>query len=260
MALSLCACDFFERCEPDRVSRSEQDGDGEAETSAPEKESTGPETSPTQPEHSEYFIPGYSTEDVIGYFSEVVLDIENKADPDSLANQCVKKWDSEIIYQISGEYTEADLAVLRDFMEQLRQVAGMPRITEAGDADLPNFTITFCDLDAFTEACPGTDEFTNGYVSIWWYNDNLEVFSAEIYIRSDIDQTTRSRTIRHEVYQGLGMLQDSAREDSIIYLADLQADEMSEMDLLIVTLLYHQDIELGMNGEECAGIIRELYE
>ncbi len=260
LALSASACGNLPELERERRRKSvllEQPSD--PQPSEDDHPALPPEAQPVEPEHSEYYLPGYSAEDVFGCFSEVALDIEEKADPDSIANRCVKKWASEIRYQAVGDYTEEDLITLRDFWDQLSQVDGMPPIREAGSDEDVNFTITFCDLDAFLDACPNADEYTQGYVWIWWYDDNLEVIRAEIYIRSDINQDYRNRVIRHEVYQGLGMLQDASREDSIIYLDTLQADGMSALDLLIVTLLYHEDIKLGMNGEECREVIEKLY-
>ncbi len=201
----------------------------------------------------------YTVEELLLYFSEIALDVENNHDPQSDSASRIRKWMAPIYCQVLGEPTEEDLLVINDFLFRLNQVNGIPEIALTDDAELANHTILFCTQAELLELCPNADHSTNGYVTIWWYNADLQVHKAEICIRSDIDQQVRSRVILHEIYQSLGMLQDTYRENSIVYLDTLTADGPNELDWLLLRLLYSESIRPGMNYGECETIIRELY-
>ena len=81
-----------------------------------------------------------------------------------------------------------------------------------------------------------------------------------ICIRNDIDQELRNSVIMEEIYNGLGPVQDtSLREDSLIYSGFSAPQEMTDIDMLLLRLLYHPSIRCGMNKEECKRIITEIY-
>jgi hypothetical protein len=66
--------------------------------------------------------------------------------------------------------------------------------------------------------------------------------------------------ILEELYNGLGPIQDtSLREDSIIYAGYSEPQALTEIDWLILQLLYHPDLQFGMDTEACAEVIRQLY-
>jgi hypothetical protein len=75
-----------------------------------------------------------------------------------------------------------------------------------------------------------------------------------------LDQYRRNSVILEEIYNGLGPIQDtSLRSDSIIYSEFSQPQALTNIDELILKLLYHPDIMPGMNAEQCETIIRQLY-
>ncbi len=248
LSLLLCACgQFTDETQPNL-------------TVEPSSEpSTEPTTEATEEKHSPYYIPGYTAEDIAREFQAVALSVENPLDATEDATSHVRKWAEPISYQILGSPSEEDRTLVRSFAAELNGVAGIPEIREAGNGDIPNYTITFCPLEAFLQHCPGESALTNGYVTIWWYNDNLQVHQAEIFIRSDIDRETRSRTILHEMYQSLGLLQDSRHPDSIIYSDTLEADFLSALDWTVLEILYDGEITLGMDYGECLDVIRRIY-
>jgi hypothetical protein len=58
----------------------------------------------------------------------------------------------------------------------------------------------------------------------------------------------------------LGPIQDTGlRPDSIIYQEYSEPQELTEVDELILKLLYHPDILPGMNAAQCEEVIRRLY-
>lgn len=235
-------------------------------TETAEPETAAPETLPaamaaptlppeTQPEHSPLYIPGLSVEDVILYFNEVVLDAEitNSGDP-----SVVQKWSCPIRCILIGDYTETDLAVLTKFTQWLNTIEGFPGICQTEEMTEANLRIHFCEQEEMIQILG--DHFWGMDAGVtFWYEDN-EIYDATICYRTDLDQELRNSVILEEIYNGLGPVQDTdLRLDSIIYSGFSQPQALTQIDELLLKLLYHPDIRCGMNTAECEEIIRSLY-
>ena len=93
----------------------------------------------------------------------------------------------------------------------------------------------------------------------FWYTDDI-INSAVICYRTDLDQYLRNSVILEEIYNGLGLIQDtSLRKDSIIYAEFSQPQELTKIDELLLKLLYSEEIKTGMSAKECEEVIRQLY-
>lgn len=219
---------------------------------SPTQETTQP---PTETLHSPLYIPGLSVEDVILYFNEVALDAEfvNGGDPSRL-----QKWTSPILYQISGTYTEEDIAVLDAFAQWLNTIEGFPGIDEAQDPAQVNLRIYFCDQQEMVSIMGDDFGGMDGAVTFWYLSD--EIYDAVICYRNDISQVVRNSVILEEIYNGLGPVQDTdLRQDSIIYSGYSEPQSLTAVDELILRLLYHPFMECGMDRQACEQIIRDLY-
>ena len=231
-------------------------------TTAPTPE-TSPSTQPsvaetivvTEPAHSPLFVEGLAVEDVIRYFKEVCLDAEiiNSGNASLL-----QKWISPIYYRLNGDPTEADIRVMTDFAAWLNTVEGFPGMVEAQAPDEANLQIHFCTQEDML-ALMGQDFTDMDGAVTFWYLDNA-IYDAIICCRTDLDQQLRNSAILEEIYNGLGPIQDTdLRPDSIIYSEYAEPQELTEIDALILKLLYHPQLLCGMNGEECEAVIRQLY-
>lgn len=223
------------------------------ETEINTEESTAEPTTPDI--HSEYYIEGVSVDDVITYFNEVCLDAEfiYSGDPSLL-----QKWNSEIKYIIHGNYTDEDLQTLNNFVNWLNTIEGFPGIKETTMTYEANMNIYFCDEQKMIEIMGNDMTDLDGRVTFWYDNDII--YDATICYRTDIEQYTRNSVILEEIYNGLGPLQDTAlREDSIIFSGFSTPQQLTEIDELILKLLYHPDMKCGMNKEDCEQVIRNLY-
>jgi len=230
-------------------------------TAVPVQTTTQPavcmETAPTVTEasHSPLCIPGISVEEVIASFNEVCLQAEyiNSGDPSVL-----QKWEMPILYCLNGSYTAADFEILSTFADALNAIEGFPGMQETFNAEEANLTIHFCDENTLVSLMGERFRDTDGAVTFWYRED--AIFDAIICYREDIDQYTRNSVILEEIYNGLGPIQDTRlRPDSIIYSEFSQPQELSDMDWLILKLLYHPQLRCGMNAAECEAVIRALY-
>ena len=213
-----------------------------------------PETEATIPP-CELYIPGVSTEEVITYFSEVCLQAEffDSGNPTRL-----QKWLHPICYTLQGYYTETDYAVLQNFVYELNQIEGFPGMYEISDHNSANMVIHFCSQNKLIEIMGENFYGMDGAVTFWYTNDVID--NAVICYRTDLDQQLRNSVILEEIYNGLGPIQDTElRPDSIIWSEFSQPQELTEMDWLILKLLYHPDMKCGMDEWECASVIRQLY-
>ena len=211
---------------------------------------------PVAPEHSELYIPGVNVEDVILYFSEVCLDAEiiNSGDPSRL-----QRWEMPIRYICNGVYTDEDKSTLDTFVEWLNTLEGFPGMEETKESSLANLRIHFCDQAEYLKVMGQGYSGTDGSVT-FWYNGADEIYDAIIGYRTDIDQEIRNSVILEEIYNGLGPIQDTQlRLDSIIYSGYTIPQSLTQVDELILKLLYHPQMKCGMNAADCEEVIRLLY-
>ncbi len=211
---------------------------------------------PVQPVHSKYYIEGLSVDEVITYFSEVVLDSEFSFGGNP---QLVQKWSSPIYYVVHGTYTNDDMIKLNEMVEYLNSIDGFPGIKYSNFDHLTNLNIYFLNSQEYISKNSDNAQGTDGFVT-FWYNGESSIYKAEISYRNDIDQHTRNSVILEEIYNGIGPAQDTdLRLDSLIYSGFSTPQHLTEIDKLILELLYDPSIKCGMNASQCEQVIRLLY-
>ena len=212
-------------------------------------------TPPIEDLHSDLYISGVSVEEVITYFNEVSLDAEmvNDGDPSKL-----QKWVEPIYYFLNDGYTEDDLVVILNFVNWLNKLDGFPGIYETKDLKDANLRIYFGNQKKMLQIMGNNFGGLDGGVT-FWYLDN-KIYDETIFYRTDIDQEVRNSVILEEIYNGLGPVQDTdIRTDSIIYSGFSKPQELTEIDELILKLMYNPKMLPGMNALECEKVIRQLY-
>ena len=205
-----------------------------------------------------FHVDGVSQEDMITYFNEVCLDSEFSDGGDSTL---VQKWGTPVYYMLHGEYTDTDYKVLTSFVNDLNEIYGFPGMYEVYDEIESNLDIYFCTGEELVDRMGASTnyELLDGAVT-FWYDGSNSIYDGVICYRNDIDQFTRSSVILEEIYNGLGPVQDTdLRVDSIIYSGFTTPQEITEVDDVILRLLYHPDIICGMTASECEEVIRSLY-
>lgn len=216
---------------------------------------TVPQTTPAL--HSPLYLEGVPVEDVILYFNEVCLDAEYV---DGGTPELAQKWVTPITYYVDGDPTDEDLRVLNDLVAQLNSIDHFPGMVPAENPYSAVLPIHFCTKQEMNDMMSfSAQENLDGAVT-FWYNSAQEITNATICVRTDLDQQLRNSVIAEEIYNGLGPIQDTVlREDSIIYQYGSDIQTLSEMDLLILKLLYHPQIKCGMTAPQCESVIRQLY-
>lgn len=212
-----------------------------------------------KPEHSDLYIEMYTFEDILSYFEEVALRMEYSDGTGDVT--CVQKWVSPIYYQLYGGYTDTDIAKLNELFTQLNNIDGFPGIYPATDTNYETLTINFLEPNdfqtQFSNVVHGEDAY--GAAEFWYYTESNEIYTARIGYRTDIDQETRNSILLEEIINVLGISDSELRTDSIVYQYSNENTALSEIDILILKLLYHPRVELGMNYAQCSEIIKDLY-
>lgn len=258
---ALCGCNVIENFKsntenPFVTSESEITSDEETTESSDESERYAEEMTGETEQTEETSLP---IDEVINYFCEVVLKTEYS---DGVGDATlVQKWTDRICYRIYGEATEQDKLILTEFFQQLNEIEGFPGIVPAGENDLTDLALYFYDYESFNRSFGEflNYEMADGAVQYWYYTDTNVIYDARIGYRTDVDQYTRNSVLLEEVFNGLGITDTVLREDSIAYQGFSQPQELSEIDWLMIKLLYHPKMKAGMNREECARLIREIY-
>lgn len=242
LAWILCSC----------ASTDSSTEDSMASTEEKEKE-------PTAPEHSELYLPEYSAQQIFDYFEEVVLHTEYSEGDGNTA--LVQKWSMPICYRIYGNPTEDDLAVLNDLFVQLNEVDGFPGIHAATDEEMENLTISFLSPEdfslSFSTFLNGEDAY--GANQYWYYTDTNEIYTANVGYRTDLDQITRTSILIEEIVNVLGISDTVLRENSIVYQYSNDNLAMSDVDWVILKLLYNPIIQCGSDYDRCRESVLELY-
>lgn len=208
----------------------------------------------TEETHSPFYIDGITAENIITYFNEVCLDAEYADSGDA---SLVQKWVAPIYYMVHGDPTGEDRLALTKCIDQLNTIEGFPGIYEANESNNANLQLYFCSQKELIKKMGDNHKDSEGAVTFWYTDD--EIYNATICYRTDLSQDLRNSVILEELYNGLGPIQDTQlRADSIIY-ADGSCLSLTDVDLLILRLLYHPMVKCGMNAEECENVIRQLY-
>ena len=209
--------------------------------------------------HSEFYIEGYTVEDVIRYFNEIVLATEYSTGDGNVS--LVQRWEETIYYSIEGEARASDLVILEDLFEQLNKIEGFPKIVKASEETGVNLCFYFGGREAFDERFVEflQGEYADGANRYWYDTDMNNIYEGDIGYCTDMPDEVRKSVLLEEVMNCLGVGDSISREDSIVYQYGSEVEELSDMDWLIVKLMYHPQMRCGMDASQCEAVIRTLY-
>ena len=264
LVLLLCACEFSQSNDmvPSMLPTHQPESTDAPGLLLPETEpmdNVVHETELPMPLHSELYLPDCTAQQITEYFEEVVLNIEYT--DGTGADNLVQKWLTPLYYRIYGTPTDIDRSVLDTLFDQLNAIPGFPGIYPAADELQENVSIRFLDQIAFDESfsdiLQGEDAY--GAVQFWYYTETNELHTAHIGYRTDIEQSIRNSILIEEVINMLGITDTVLRPDSITYQYSNDVTALSDVDMVILKLLYSPAIQCGMDADSCAAVILEQY-
>lgn len=205
--------------------------------------------------HSSMYSDSYTVEEVITAFDEVVLTSEYSSGDGDVS--LVQKWVDPIYCKING-YRNSDLVILENLFQKLNEIEGFPGIYRSDNSF--QVTIDFYDDSQFyAQMGHIVNSSADGAVQYWYDTQSNYIYEGCVGYRNDMDEDVRESVLIEEVINMLGITDTQTRDDSITYQYSSTNTKLSEMDWIIVKLLYHDDIRTSMNAEECHEIIKKLY-
>ena len=227
-------------------------------TTEPETETTTIETTVPMPEHSDLYINGVSTEMMVEYFAETVLSAEYSRDSGHKA--LVQKWNKPIRYYIHGiNYNSTDVYYITEFFDRLNKVEGFPGAKRANLGEDYNLEIKFCTRLELQAKTITVDETCAAFTSFTFNTATDEIQSGAILYCHDIPKSQRQSVIQEEILNCMGMSDDTLlRTNSVIYQYS-NSNTADEIDMTLFAILYSDRIKCGMNRNQCADAIKEIY-
>ena len=205
--------------------------------------------------HCSFYSENYSVEDVIKYFDEVVLDSEYSSGEGDCT--LVQKWIGPIYFVMEG-HSEQDRLVLEKLFSELNKVEGFPGIYKA--EGLVSAKIHFYnEKDFYKEMGHIVSMNADGAVQYWYDTDMNYIYEGKVAYRNNMDDDVRESVLKEEIINMLGITDTTLREDSITYQYSSTNKDLSEMDWIILKILYHDEIKASMDATKCHEIIKKLY-
>ncbi|MDP2892504.1 MAG: DUF2927 domain-containing protein [Bacillota bacterium] len=219
----------------------------DASPSAAPSESASPSASPVE---------SISPQQALEYFSIVALQSEYGG---GSSEGIVRRWERPIIVEVRGQPTVEDMDTLTAHLNMLNDIEGMPDITITEEAGSGNYIINFVPLDDMGTVIPSYVEDNWGYVSLSWDSNSRRITKANVAIATDVtNQIRRNHLILEEVTQGLGLLNDSPLYQDSIYQIDwTETQQLSQLDYLIIEMLYSPAVYAGMHQADAESALEE---
>ena len=173
-------------------------------------------------------------------------------------NSRLLRWKDPIYVYAGGSPTAEDLRQLDGFLMELSfRVPLLPPVERVFAPEAANLTLYFV-----PEARMG--DYVKDYVSGNWgfvtyFYNNYVINRAEVAVASDVtNQKQRNGIIREEIVNGLGLGNDHYRfEDSIIYEPYNEAETLSEVDWLMLNMVYSPLTRPGMGADEAYRALKD---
>lgn len=193
--------------------------------------------------------------EILDYFNEVAIGSEYGESADVLC-----KWTKKIKYAVDGSATEDDLALIADLCDRLNEIEGFPGIRKTSNADKADFVISFVSKETLKNMFDAAESGCAGMAEYSWDSATGEIISARAAIDEAIEDE-RASTICEEFLQALGPACDSYKYvDSVFYESTSFVPNPSELDWVVMEILYSPALDAGMTRNQALSAAAELVE
>ncbi len=181
--------------------------------------------------------------------------------PDTGAQQGhLIRWSTGIRVYIEGNPTRKDLETINEmFLNLALRVPDLPNITLISRRENSNVQFFFVPLKQLGNFLPGYVDGTWGYFHLNYQSWMIQ--DAQIGIATDVtDQEARNHLIQEEFTGALGLLNDHfLYSDSILYQPWTTVQHPSEVDWLMLNILYSPLLSPGMEKSKIHSILTEAW-
>lgn len=175
----------------------------------------------------------------------------------SNSERALTRWEKTIRIYVGGSPSSDDLDQLKRFiMEIATHCPNMPNIRLESSEQDANITIWYCPIKDMHKHVDDYHEGNWGYFS-YTYDSGCRMDSAKIAIATDKNNTASKRhLLREELVGAFGLTNDhELYSDSILYQEWTTVGRLSEVDWLMLNMLYDPDLTCGMDANETYSVL-----
>ena len=161
------------------------------------------------------------------------------------------RWSRSIRVYLDGNPSSADREKGLDFLMELGlRVPDLPSITETSSRSGANMIIYFGPLDQLSAHV--TDYVAGNWGMFHYDYSDWCIYRAEIGIASDVTtQQERNHLIQEEIVGALGLTNDHyVYKDSILYQPWTTVQQLSEVDWILLNMVYSPLVSPGMKRDK----------
>ena len=167
------------------------------------------------------------------------------------------RWENEIKVYAGGSPTSDDVRELDAFLMELSfRVPLLPVVTRVSAEQEANVTIYYVPLNSMAAHVNSYVEGNWGYFSYSNYASG-EMAVGRIALANDVtNQRQRNHLMREELVGVLGLSNDhTLYADSIVYQPWTEVQELSEIDWLMLNMVYSPHVDSGMSYKEVYSVL-----
>ncbi len=171
----------------------------------------------------------------------------------------VIRWAEPIRIYVDGSPSRKDLQTIDDFLLELAcRVPEMPPISRVDSEARANMVIHFCRTSRFGDYLTMYESNLIGCFTVYYNNSRIN--RAVVCIATDISQSDRVSTILEEITGALGLCNDhTLYTDSILHNDYNTAMKLSEVDWMMLNILYSSHVQPGYTYDQVADAINAFY-
>lgn len=197
----------------------------------------------------------YPNRTVLSYFNEIALKQEF-----SSADRVVKKWPGPIKIYVSGDKPSYMMNEVTQIIDEINKLINTKKLSLVDRENESNFHIYLGSAKEYLNIEPKSEKHLKnnwGFFHIYWHSD-YRIYKGSMYVDMFRTRTNEERLhfLREELTQSLGLMNDSEKyENSIFYSKWSSTTEFTELDEVIIRLLYNKKIKPGMSNLDVKGIL-----
>lgn len=204
-----------------------------------------PMPTPT-PAPTEEPLPQLTKDDMLAYFLEVAVTAEDNL---------ILRWEKPLKVQIIGNYTDEDYERIVSQLDMFNGIGTLPPITVVKKGG--NFLIHFVPMKEMGKVM---SIFEDKYPSNYYYAyDNYKLTKYVTAIASDVPtQKERNYLVLEMITRGLGIFNSSSKYKFSIFQTEwTNSQTLSDLDYIIIGMLYYPEIKPGVMKEATAEKLKE---
>ncbi len=171
------------------------------------------------------------------------------------------RWESSIRLYVGGKPTRADLAELDDFLLELAlRVPLLPNITRTNREAEADITIYYVPLSSMGSYAQNYVEGNWGFFT-FYHDGAYQRYKGQIVIASDVtNQRQRNHLMKEELVGVLALGNDhELYADSIVYQPWTEVQDLSEVDWLMLNMIYSPYVSCGMTYDQARSALYSAY-